>query len=257
MRKTIIAGNWKMYKTIVEAIELVNGLKRDLFKLESEGIDIVVCPAFTALSEVAELLVESNIALGAQNLFWENEGAFTGEVSAGMLKDAGAKYVIIGHSERRQYFGETNETVNKKVNAALKSSLVPIVCVGETLEQREKGDTFKVLDGHIKNGLKDLEREDLLKITIAYEPVWAIGTGKTATANQAEEAHKYIRGLLAELSDKDTAGLMRIQYGGSVKPENITELMQQPDIDGALVGGASLKIESFCEIVKKAAEVKK
>jgi len=257
MRKTIIAGNWKMYKTITEAIELANGLKRELFKLENSAIDIVLCPPFTALSEVSEVVAESNIALGGQDIFWEDEGAFTGEVSGRMLKDAGCAYVVIGHSERRQFFGETDDSVNKKIKAALRHGLTPIVCVGETLAQREKGLTFKVLDDHVQNGLKGLAEEEVSRIVIAYEPVWAIGTGKTATPAQAQEAHKYIRENLIQLYTEDTAEGIRIQYGGSVKPESITELMGQPDVDGGLVGGASLKVDSFAEIVKKASEVKK
>jgi len=255
MRKTIIAGNWKMYKTINEAIELANGLKRELFNLEN--IDTVICPPYTALSETAEVIAESNIELGAQDCFWQEEGAFTGEVSCKMIKDAGAKYVIIGHSERRQFFGETNETVNKKIKAALKAGLLPIVCCGETLAEREKNKTFDVLTDHIKNGLIDITSEEMEKITIAYEPVWAIGTGKTATPAQAQEAHKFIRNLLVKIFDKETAQETRIQYGGSVKPENTLELINQPDIDGALVGGASLKVDSFSAIVKKASEVTK
>jgi triosephosphate isomerase len=254
MRKTIIAGNWKMYKTISEAIELANGLKRELFSLE-DAVDIVICPPYTALGEVAEVIADSNIRLGAQDAFWQEEGAFTGEVSAKMLKDAGAKFVIIGHSERRQYFAETNESVNQKVRAVLKAGLTPIMCVGETLAEREKRQTFKVLDDHLQNGLKGIEVAEALKIVIAYEPVWAIGTGKTATPEQAEEAQKYIRNLLAKMYGQEAAQNIRIQYGGSVKPENITELMQQPDIDGALVGGASLTAEAFSAIVKKASEV--
>lgn len=257
MRKTIIAGNWKMYKTVVEAIDLANGLKRELFKLDNQDIDIVLCPPFTALSEVLEVIVDSNIQLGAQDVHWQDEGAFTGEVSPVMLKDIGCKFVIIGHSERRQYFGETNESVNNKIKAALKHNLTPIVCVGETLSQRESGSTFKVLDDHIENGLKNITDIDILKIVIAYEPVWAIGTGKTATSQQAQEAQKYIRDLLRKMYNNDVADTVRIQYGGSVKPENITELMREPDVDGALVGGASLKVETFAEIVKKASEVKK
>jgi len=257
MRRTIIAGNWKMYKTISEAIELANGLKRELFELAEEKIDIVLCPSFTALSEVAEILFDSNIQLGAQDMHWQDEGAFTGEISGKMLRDAGCDFVIIGHSERRQFFGETNETVNKKIKAALKYGLTPIVCVGETLNEREKGLTFDVLKDHIYNGLKEISIQDLLKIVIAYEPVWAIGTGMTATPAQAQEAQKYIRDLLVKLYDKETAQDLRIQYGGSVKPENITELMQQPDVDGALVGGASLDITSFAQIVRRASEVKK
>src|SRR3989338_8133220 len=257
MRKTIIAGNWKMNKTIAEAIELANGLKRGLFNLEGQEIDIVLCPAFTALTEVAEIIADSNIQLGAQDCYWQDEGAFTGEVSPLMLKDIGCKFVIIGHSERRAYFGETNESVNNKVKAGLRHNLTPIVCVGETLSQRESGETFKVLDDHIENGLKSITDADILKIVIAYEPVWAIGTGKNATPGQAQEAQKHIRDLLRKMYNNDIGDTVRIQYGGSVKPENITELMREPDVDGALVGGGSLKIETFAEIVKKAAEVKK
>lgn len=255
MRKFIIAGNWKMYKTIGEAIELTNGLKRELVDLN--GVDIVVCPPFTALTETSEVLAESNIGIGAQNCHFEEEGAFTGEVSCKMIKDTGATYVIIGHSERRQYFAETNESINKKIKTALKHNLTPIVCVGETLKERESNLMFKVLADHIDNGLKGLSKEEALKIVIAYEPVWAIGTGKTATPEQAQEAHKYIRDLLVKMFNKETAETIRIQYGGSVKPENTGELMKQPDIDGALVGGASLKVDSFSQIVKKASEVKK
>lgn len=255
MRKFIIAGNWKMYKNIKEAIELSNGLKRELFKLNSQGIDVVLCPPFTALSEVFEVISESDILLGGQDLYWEPEGAFTGEISGKMLKEAGCSFVIIGHSERRQFFQETNETVNKKIRAALANLLTPIVCCGETLKDREAGHTFEVLKDHVHGGLFNICKEDVLKIIIAYEPVWAIGTGKTATALQAQEAHKYIRGLLTKLYDQEVGAEIRIQYGGSVKPENIVELMQQPDIDGALVGGASLQIAAFADIVKKAAEV--
>jgi len=246
-----------MHKTVVQAIELANGLKRELFDLDSDNIDIVLCPPFTALSEVAEVITDSNIQLGAQDAHWEEEGAFTGEVSCAMLKDVGCKFVIIGHSERRQYFGETNEGVNKKTKATLKQGLLPIVCVGETLNERESGKTFKILDDHVLNGLKDISEQDILKIVIAYEPVWAIGTGKTATDAQAEEAQKYIRDLLSKMYNKDIANKIRIQYGGSVKPENISGLMSQPNVDGALVGGASLKVDSFAAIVKKASEVRK
>jgi triosephosphate isomerase len=257
MRKTIVAGNWKMYKTIGEAIELANGLKREFFDLSADDIEIVLCPSFTALSEVAEVVIGSNIGVGAQDTSWEPEGAYTGEVSPVMIKDAGCRYVIIGHSERRQYFSETNESVNKKLKAALKHGLTPIVCVGETLAERERGDTFKVLDDHVNNGLAQISKEEMIKIVIAYEPVWAIGTGKTASPAQAQEVHHYIRDLLVKLFDKETAEQVRIQYGGSVKPENIVELMRQPDVDGGLVGGASLKVDSFSPIVKQAAQVKK
>ena len=237
-----------MYKTIKEAVELINGLKRNLSDIED--VDIAVCPPFTALSDASELLIDSNIKLGAQDLYWEKEGAYTGEVSAAMLKDAGCEYVIIGHSERRQYFNETNETVNKKIKAALAAALLPIACVGETLKEREQQKTFDVVKSHITGALAGLSKADMLKLTIAYEPVWAIGTGKTATPEQAQEVHSYIRKLLSQLYDEETAELIRIQYGGSVKPENIKELKSQPDIDGALVGGASLKVDSFTNIVK-------
>jgi len=246
-----------MYKTVTEAIELANGLKREFYKLDNQNIDIVLCPPFTALSEVFEAISDSIIQLGAQDVYWEDEGAFTGEVSCKMLVDAGCKFVLIGHSERRQYFGETNETVNKKTKAVLSQGLTPIVCVGETLSEREKGLTFKILDDHIRNSLKDISEQDILNTVIAYEPVWAIGTGKTATPDEAQEAQKYIRELLKTEYNKDVADNVRIQYGGSVKPQNIVELMRQPDVDGALVGGASLEVGSFAEIVKKACEVVK
>jgi triosephosphate isomerase (TIM) len=250
MRKPIIAGNWKMHNTIKEAVELVTGLKRELDSLYS--VDIVVCPTFTALSDVHELLIDSNIKLGAQNLYWEQKGAFTGEVSAEMLKDAGCEYVIAGHSERRQFFNETNETVNKRLKAGLSCGLKVIVCVGEVLEEREKGKTFDVIKNHVHGSLAGLSKADMDNVIIAYEPVWAIGTGKTASPEQAQEVHHYIRGLLKELFDDEVSINTRIQYGGSVKPDNIKELMKKEDLDGALVGGASLKIDSFSAIVKGA-----
>ncbi|MCM8771128.1 MAG: triose-phosphate isomerase [Candidatus Omnitrophica bacterium] len=256
MRKPIIAGNWKMYKTISQAIELANGLKRELYKIDPQDIDIVLCPPFTALTEVAEILTDSNMSLGAQDMHWEDEGAFTGEISGLFLKDIGAKYVIIGHSERRQFFGETNETVNKKLKAALKHELTPIICVGENLAERESNKTFAIVRNHVEGGLKDISQQDALKIIIAYEPVWAIGTGKTATPSQAQEAQKFIREILAKRYNNETAQAIRIQYGGSVKPENAAELMKEPDIDGALVGGASLKTESFAAIIKNSMGVK-
>ncbi len=244
-----------MYKTLSDGQELAVALRRELYKIEN--IDIVLCPPYTLLTYLADALETSNIFIGAQDTYWLDEGAFTGEISPKMLKDAGCKFVIIGHSERRQYFGETNESVNKKIKAVLKHSLTPIVCVGETLNEKEKNLTFKVLDDHITNGLKDISKEEMLKIVIAYEPVWAIGTGKTATPEQAQEAQKYIRDLLIKMYNKDTADAIRIQYGGSVKPDNIIQLLKQPDVDGALVGGASLSAESFSEIIKKASEVVK
>ncbi|RJP28935.1 MAG: triose-phosphate isomerase [Candidatus Omnitrophota bacterium] len=257
MRKIIIAGNWKMNKTIGQSIELASGLKRELFSVKNLNTDVVICPVFTSLAEVAEIIVDSPIELGAQNLYWEDQGAFTGEISPVMLKDAGCKYVIIGHSERRQFFAETNLTVNKKIIAALNHGLIPIVCVGETLKERDGGQTFKVLNDHITNGVSGISADKMAGIIIAYEPVWAIGTGKTATAEQAQEAHKYIRDLIKDIYSEEVASEVRIQYGGSVKPENISEILLKPDVDGALVGGASLSIESFISIIKKASEVLK
>jgi len=236
-----------MYKTIAEAIELANALKRQLFSVSHA--DIVICPPYTALSEVAEVIYETNILLGAQDLHWEEEGAYTGEVSAKMLKDLGCQFVIIGHSERRQYFSETNESVNKKIFASLKNSLTPIVCVGENLKQRENGETTQVIQDHLSGGLKGLEGRQIENIIIAYEPVWAIGTGKVASPEQAQEVHKYIRDWLKGAYGDETAEKVRIQYGGSVKPDNISGLICKDDIDGALAGGASLKADSFASIV--------
>jgi len=244
-----------MYKNLKDGQELAVALRRDLYRIEN--VDIVICPPFTLLAYLADALETSNIAVGGQDLYWQEEGAFTGEVSPSMLKDAGCRYVIIGHSERRQFFGETNEAVNKKIKAALKSGLTPIVCVGENLQEREANNTFKVIEDHINNGLLDISVSDVLQLVIAYEPVWAIGTGKTATGEQAQEVHKFIRDLLKKNYGQEVADSVRIQYGGSVKPENITELMNKPDVDGALVGGASLKAESFTAIVVKASEVVK
>jgi triosephosphate isomerase len=250
MRTPIIAGNWKLNKTPHEAILLVSELKREI--VDVEGVDIVLCPPFTALADVADALTDTNIALGAQNVFWEDAGAFTGEISAPMLKDLGVTYVIIGHSERRQYFHETNETVNKRLRAALKHGLVPIVCVGENLAQRESNKTFDVIKDHCEGSLSGLSAEEMGKVVLAYEPVWAIGTGKTATPQQAQEVHVFIRQLLGKMFGEETAGSVRIQYGGSVTPDNVVSLMAQADIDGALVGGASLKAPSFAAIVKGA-----
>ena len=252
-RKPLIAGNWKLNKTIKEAIELVTLLKRELHDLQN--VDIVVCPVYTALGEVAEVLMGSDIKLGAQDLFWEEKGAFTGEVSAPLLKDAGAEFVIIGHSERRQFFHETDETVNKKTKAALKAGLVPITCVGETLAEREADKTFQVVGSQLKGGLINFSAGEMKKAIIAYEPVWAIGTGKVATPAQAQEVHAFIRKELVKLFGQETANGVRILYGGSVKPDNISQLMSQADIDGALVGGASLDAASFSEIVKQTSVV--
>lgn len=248
MRRPIIAGNWKMNKTVDEAVQLVKLLKQRL--ADVDPVEVVVCPPFTALSKVAEVLKDTKIQLGAQNMFYEPEGAYTGEVSAKMLLTTGCRFVILGHSERRIYFEESNETVNKKVKAALASGLTPIVCVGEKLEEREAGIMEEVVEGHVTGALDGLSREDVQKVIIAYEPVWAIGTGRTATPEQANEAHSYIRWLLGEMFDQFLAEAIQIQYGGSVKPENSAQLLSQSDIDGALVGGASLDAELFSQIVK-------
>ncbi|OGP53461.1 MAG: triose-phosphate isomerase [Deltaproteobacteria bacterium RBG_13_52_11] len=248
MRTPIMAGNWKMHKTAREAVEFVTRLQKELG--DWEETEVVVAPPFVALAPVAERLQGTKIALAAQDCFWEEQGAYTGEVSPPMVRDVGCRYVIIGHSERRAYFGETNETVNKKVKAALAHGLHPIICVGESLEQRERGDTFTFVGRQVKECLQGLEEAAIQKMVIAYEPIWAIGTGKTATPEQAQEVHTFIRGVVAETFSPQGAEVLRIQYGGSVKPDNVDELMAQPDIDGALVGGASLVVESFARIVR-------
>jgi triosephosphate isomerase (TIM) len=250
MRKPIIAGNWKLNNNINQTVELINALKREL--CDVAAVDVVVCPVYTTLAVANDLLLESSIGLGAQDLYWEDSGAFTGEVSAPLLKDAGVQYVIIGHSERRQYFGETDQTVNKKIKAALKYGLTPIVCVGEVLAQREANKTFEVIKKQFEGSFAELKAEDMQKLIIAYEPVWAIGTGKTATPEQAQEVHKFIRALIEKTFDAETALMLRIQYGGSVKPDNMADLIAQGDIDGALVGGASLKSGDFIKIVNAA-----
>ncbi len=248
MRKIIIAGNWKMNKDLNESIELANSVKRSLFDMDE--VEAVLCPTFVSLSDVSDMLTGTTIRLGAQDVYWKKEGAFTGEISASMLKSAGCVYCIVGHSERRQFFGETNETVNKKAKALLAEGIMPIVCVGEKLEERKAKREFDVVKDHIVNSLKGLTKEEMLKTVIAYEPVWAIGTGVNATKEQAQEMHKYIRGLIKDIYGEDIAAAVRIQYGGSVKPENIKELISQEDVDGALVGGASLRGDSFVGIVK-------
>jgi triosephosphate isomerase len=247
MRKPLMAGNWKMNKTISEAVALVNEIKG--LTGDVSDVEILVCPPFTSLCAVNEQVKNSNVKLGAQNLFCENSGAYTGEVSGPMLKDAGCTYVIVGHSERRQYFGESNECVNKKTKAALANGLIPIVCVGETLEEREKNETLKVIEAQVKEGLKGLSDAEAGKIVLAYEPVWAIGTGKTATPDQAQEVIAFIRKTYAGLY-KTIADQTRILYGGSVKPDNVSEIMKKPDIDGGLVGGASLDAASFVKLIK-------
>lgn len=251
MRKKIIAANWKMNMTQAESAAFVETFLRELG--ESSDVEVVIIPPFTALAKVSEALGASEkVKLGAQNMYWEKNGAFTGEISAAMLRDLFARYVVLGHSERRLLFGETDEIVNRKVRAAHEGSVRPIVCVGETLEQRERGDVEKVLGSQLRGSLANLGPKELNETVIAYEPVWAIGTGKTASTGQAQEAHAFIRRTLGEISDEATAGRMRIQYGGSVKPENARSLMIEPDIDGALVGGASLDPRSFAQIVKAA-----
>jgi triosephosphate isomerase (TIM) len=247
-RKLIIAGNWKMNKTVAEALALVHDLKIDLGN--AAEVDIVVCPPFTALCEVSKAVRESNIRLGAQNMSEHDSGAYTGEIAAEMLKEFFVQYVILGHSERRQYQNESDELISKKARAAHAAALEPIVCIGETLAEREAGQMKKVLETQVRGSFTGLGKDQMAATIIAYEPVWAIGTGKTATTEQAQEAHAFIRGLLVKLYDEATARRVRIQYGGSVKPSNARELMSEPDVDGALVGGASLEAQSFAEIVK-------
>jgi triosephosphate isomerase len=247
MRTPLIAGNWKMFKTVQEAVFFVKEL-RGLMK-DPAGVEVVVAPPFTALHAVAEAARNSEVGVAAQDLFWEREGAFTGEVSAAMVREAGAEYAIIGHSERRRLFGETDQTVNRKVVAALAAELAPIVCVGETLEERERGETLAVLDRQIRDGLDGIAASAMAELVVAYEPVWAIGTGRNATAGQAAEAHAHIRKRLRQWFGGDLADACRILYGGSVKPDNIGELIAEADVDGALVGGASLDVQSFVAIV--------
>ena len=247
-RTPFIAGNWKMYKTVAEAVETAERLKEAV--KDVSGKDIIIAPSFVCLVPVAEVIKESNISLIAQNVFWEDEGPYTGEISPDMLKSAGCKGTIIGHSERRQYFGETDETVNKKVKKCLDTGLMAIVCIGESLEERESGKTFPVLETQLSEGLTGLHPFHLEHLIIAYEPIWAIGTGKTATAAQAEDVHRFIRKKMEGKYGNVAAEKVRIIYGGSVKPGNIDALMAEENIDGVLVGGASLKAESFARIVK-------
>ena len=246
-RRPLIAGNWKMFKTGNEAAATAGQLVKLVDHVAA--VDIMIAPAFTALAQVFEVIKDSVVALGAQNLFWEKEGAYTGEISPAMLLSAGCRYVIIGHSERRQYFGETDTTVNNRIAAAVKAGLIPVFCVGETEKEREANETFAVLEKQLNNGLDGFAAEDLTALVIAYEPVWAIGTGQTATKDQAQEVHRFLRQHTAERYGNMLAKSIRILYGGSVKPNNIEELMAMPDIDGALVGGASLDAETFSQIV--------
>jgi triosephosphate isomerase len=246
-RKPLIAGNWKMYKTVREAVETA----RELVQFTAAvNVDVMIAPPFTALAPVAEVVRGTSVALGAQNLFWKNEGAYTGEISPVMLSDIGCRYAIIGHSERRQYFGDTDESVNAKIRAALQHQLIPVFCVGETETQREAKETFSVLDKQVTKGLEGFSSEALSGIlVVAYEPVWAIGTGKTATTDQVQEVHAFLRSLVEKRFDNLLAKTVKILYGGSVKPDNVTEIMNMPDVDGALVGGASLTAKVFNNII--------
>lgn len=246
-RKTFIAGNWKMNTTVDEAVALAKDVVAKVGSVED--VNVAVCVPYISLSAVAGALEGSNVKLGAQDVHWEAKGAYTGKISCDMLKSVGVQYVIIGHSEQRTYFNETDETVNKKVKAVLESGLLPIVCIGETLEERKEGRMETVVETQTRGAFEGISKEDALKCTIAYEPVWAIGTGETATPEQANDAHKFVRSVLAGLYDEDTAESLVIQYGGSMKPENAKELLAQNDVDGGLIGGAALKAESFEGIV--------
>lgn len=252
MRKPVIAGNWKLNLLRAEAESLVKQLRQTC---ETDLVEVVVCPAYTALAAVGQALRGSRIGLGAQDLYWEASGAFTGEVSAPMLADAGCRYVIVGHSERRQYFGETNDTVQKKAKAALNSGLTPIVCIGETLAERDANQTFDVISGQLEGVFSGWQAQEVERAILAYEPVWAIGTGRNATPQQAQAVHAFIRQRLARFGQA-VSEAVRIQYGGSVNAGNAANLLSQPDVDGALVGGASLKVDAFSAIVKAAIETK-
>ena len=246
-RTPFIAGNWKMHKTGKEAVQAAKALKNLVAGVSS--VEVMIAPTFTALALVSAEIASSNIALGAQNMHWEPKGAYTGEIAADMLRDAGCGYVIIGHSERRQFFGESDQTVNQKIQSAVDAGLRPVLCIGESEAERDAGQTFSVLDKQIQKGLESFVLQDLQTLVVAYEPVWAIGTGKTATKEQAQEAHAHIRDELAKMFGKEFAQQVRILYGGSVKPSNVKELMAMPDVDGALVGGASLEPETFSQLV--------
>jgi triosephosphate isomerase len=251
MRRKVIAGNWKMHKDLSESQNLISKLINVLGK-EDVNCDIIICPPFTSLSEAADLVKNTKIKLGAQNMHFENKGAFTGEVSAAMLKSVGCEYVILGHSERRAIFNESDEIINRKIKKALDSGLKPIFCIGETLQQRDGGIMNDVIKWQVTEGLQHISKGEMEKVIIAYEPVWAIGTGVTATPQQAQEVHVYVRQLINNIFSEDTAQELIIQYGGSVKPDNARELLSQSDIDGALVGGACLEADSFLKIIKSA-----
>ncbi len=246
-RRPLLAGNWKMHTTVIEACHLAAEIGKCSTALDDR--DVLLAPPFTVLSEVAHVLKDSKILIASQNVCWEEQGAFTGEISPTMVRSAGGTAAIIGHSERRQIFHEDNEMVNKRVHGALRFGLTPILCIGETLEEREGGGTLKVLEEQVRGGLAGVSSDGMAKTVVAYEPVWAIGTGKTATKEQAQEVHAFVRKLLAEMYEKDIADSVRILYGGSVNVNNVDELMAQADIDGALVGGAALNAESFCRII--------
>lgn len=249
-RKPLVAGNWKMNNTASEAATLAQDITRRMANIK--GVDVVLCPPFTALATVGGIISGTNIGLGAQNMHWEKSGAFTGEVSSAMLRDLYCHYVILGHSERRSLFGETDEIINKKLKTALANNLRPIVCVGETLEQRQAAKTEEIIKAQCENSLKDLSGADFANVAIAYEPVWAIGTGLTATPQQAQDVHSFIRNLVGGKTDDKTASCLRILYGGSVKPNNAADLFHQPDIDGGLIGGAALDADSFIAIINAA-----
>jgi len=251
MRKTIVAGNWKMNKDLSEAVNLISGIKNRLNSFEP-NCDVIICPPFISLETAGTLIKNSKIYLGAQNMHYENSGAFTGETSAKMLLSVGCEYVILGHSERRNIFGESDELINKKILQALSNKLKPIFCIGESLDEREKDITKEVIERQIKQGLKNLDESDISKIIIAYEPIWAIGTGKTASPEQAQEVHKFIRNLISSMYSESAAENLTILYGGSVKPNNASDLLKKQDIDGGLIGGASLDAEAFIEIIKSA-----
>jgi len=253
MRKPLIVGNWKMNNTTAESVDLTEKLKR-LIK-DMAVVEVVVAPPFTSLDKVRDAIKGSNIKLGAQNLFWEDKGAYTGEVSPLMIRDLDCEYVIIGHSERREYFKESDEIINKKIKAALRNKLKAIVCVGESLKEREEDKTMQVIESQVKKGLQGLSLSEAKELIIAYEPVWAIGTGRNATPAQANEVHTYIRKLVSQIFNEGIASNIKILYGGSVKPSNSAELMSEKEIDGALVGGASLEADSFAEIVRSACMV--
>lgn len=248
MKKPLIVGNWKMNKTVSEAIEFVKILKNTISDVTN--IEILICPPFTALHAVNNETRGSNISLGAQNLFWESKGAFTGEISPTMIKDIGCSYVIIGHSERRQYFAETNKIINKKIKTAFVTTLIPILCVGETFKEREDNVAFKIIEKQVRESLCGLTLEQASSIVIAYEPVWAIGTGETSSPEQAQEMHCFIRKIYEKIYGKNVADKVRILYGGSINPNNVLDLMKKPDINGGLVGGASLKVESFIKLIR-------